>query len=330
MLNRLSLIGWFLIMGFFLLCPQATESASRQSVMVTVNFKNQASVNKDFIYLEDIATIKGSPRVWVDRIAQLKIKESPFPGEALILLREEIARKIKPINLPSLVARLQIPEQIEVVREGRAVELPEIVRMLEGHFQKMAGNRNRTVKVMDVRGYERVIVSPGILSFELRGAEQVPRSGDISATMVLLVDGLEIKRMRIHARLEIYAEVVSARHYLNRHQELEVKDVQIVSKNIALLPSDVVTDVGDVLGKRTTLTVNAQEVLRKGMIETPPLVKKGDRVLLLFENERMKITALGEVKENGKRGDRVRLINVSSKKEVSGRVLDASTVQVDF
>lgn len=53
-------------------------------------------------------------------------------------------------------------------------------------------------------------------------------------------------------------------------------------------------------------------------------------MIILFENDQFKITALGEVKEGGRKGDKVKLVNLSSKKEVCGRVVDANTVQVDF
>ncbi len=106
--------------------------------------------------------------------------------------------------------------------------------------------------------------------------------------------------------------------------------MQVVNKNITLLPGDVATDLQEVLAKRMTLSVNSQEVLRKSMVEVPPLVKKGDRVTLLVENPSFRITSAGEVKEDGRRGDRVRVLNISSKKEVHGRVLDNHTVQVDF
>ena len=53
-------------------------------------------------------------------------------------------------------------------------------------------------------------------------------------------------------------------------------------------------------------------------------------MVLLVENDQFKITALGEVKEMGRKGDRIKLINLTSKKEVYGKVLDANTVRVDF
>jgi flagella basal body P-ring formation protein FlgA len=89
-------------------------------------------------------------------------------------------------------------------------------------------------------------------------------------------------------------------------------------------------DLEEVRGKRMTLSVNGQEILRQGMVEVSPFVKKGDRVILLIENPSFKITTLGETQEEGREGERIKVVNISTKKETYGRVLDAQTVQIDF
>jgi len=86
----------------------------------------------------------------------------------------------------------------------------------------------------------------------------------------------------------------------------------------------------EVIGRRATLSINSHEVLRLSMVEIPPLLNRGDQVTLLIENDHFRITALGEAKEGGRKGDRIKLVNLMSKKEVYGKVLDARTVRVDF
>ncbi len=311
-----------------LLFPDSIPGAPPQGI--SIHFKTHASVQEEVVYLEDIADIQGAPRSLGDRISHLKLEQSPLPGEVLILSREEVALKIKPINLPSLVSNLQIPEQIEVVRAGRMIEREELVRALEEYLQQIIDDQNKTVKVKDLQGYEKVIIPPGILIYEILVPDQAKRGGNLAATINLVVEGREVKKIRVQARVEIYAEVVSARGYLQKNQELTYKDVQRVNKNIALLSPDILTDPEEVIGKRTTLSINNQEIFRKNMVEIPPLVKKGDPVTLLIENNQFRITTFGEVKEDGRKGDRVKLMNLSSKKEVWGRVLDAHTVQVEF
>lgn len=216
------------------------------------------------------------------------------------------------------------------LRTSQSIEFEEMAKMLENHLQKMIQDPNKRVEIRDFRGYEKITLPRKNLSCRIFIPEQAIRGGSIAGTTILYANGQEVKRIRISAWVDIYGDVVVVKHYLKRQQVIQEDDVQVVRRNFSLLPQDVVTDIKEVLGKRTTLAVNNQEVLRLSMLEVPPLVKKGDRVIILFENDQFKITALGEVKEGGRKGDKVKLVNLSSKKEVCGRVVDANTVQVDF
>ena len=219
---------------------------------------------------------------------------------------------------------------MEMVREGQPLEHKDVIRILETYFQKIIQDKRKRIGIKEIRGYEGIMLPPGPFSCEVLLSEQAHRVGNIAATLLFLMNGREVRKARLSARVEIYADIIVAKHYLRRHHEIQEGDIQQVNKNISLLPQDVITEFKDVLGKRTLISVNSEEPLRVGIVEVPPIIKKGDRVILLVENPLFKITALGEAKEEGRRGDRVKLVNLSSKKEVYGRVLDGNTIQIDF
>jgi flagella basal body P-ring formation protein FlgA len=324
---------WILKIAIFLTVPLAVgfhsaEGSSRLGI--TMNFKTQVLVDREDIRLGDVATVQGAPKVWVDQIRQLKLKPAPPPGEVLILSGEEIATRIRRNNLSVYVSQLQIPGRIAVVREGRILETQEVLTLLENHFKKIFDQGNRGVRVREIQGYDQTIIPPGEVSCDVKVFGQIRNGGSIPLAMILRVEQKEVKELRFRAQIEIEAEVVMARSYLPKHKIIEEKDVELVRKDVTHLPQDVATRLDEVLGKRTTLSLNGQEIMRRSMVEPPPLVKKGDRVMLLIENDHFRITSLGEVKEEGRRGERVRLMNISSKKEVSGQVLDSHTVRVDF
>jgi flagella basal body P-ring formation protein FlgA len=66
------------------------------------------------------------------------------------------------------------------------------------------------------------------------------------------------------------------------------------------------------------------------MLELPPLVHRGERVKLVAKNEILKVSTLGIAKSQGGKGERVKVVNISSQKTVVGVVTDASTVEVTF
>mgnify|MGYP001825038479 FL=1 len=95
-------------------------------------------------------------------------------------------------------------------------------------------------------------------------------------------------------------------------------------------PDGVITDPGAVLGKRTRRAIGTQTPLRADLIELPPLVKRGDLVVIIAESNGLKITTLGQVKKRGRLGDRIPVANMDSKKILYARVIDSNTVKVDF
>ena len=215
-------------------------------------------------------------------------------------------------------------------REGRAIELSEIIEFLEQQLQKTLQVRYEKLEVKDLRGVERIVVPSGALSWEVILPERIGRGGPFSATLVLSVDGREFRRVKVTARMDLFADVVAAKRYLQRHHEIDEKDVHLVRKNLALLPPDVLMDVREAVSMRTTASINGQEVLRKSLIQPPPLVRKGERVIMLVENPQFRIVTWGEVKDDGRKGEQVKIVNLSSKKEVIGRVLNAGTVLIEY
>jgi len=222
------------------------------------------------------------------------------------------------------------PARQESLGEGRTVELGEMAEILEQRLRERITVRYQRLELKDVRCLEKIAAPSGLLSWDVILPEQARRGGPVTATLVLSVNGKEFKKIRISARADLYADVVATTHYLKRHHEIQEGDIQLVSRNISLLPRDVVTDMEEVLNMRTTSSLNSQEVLRKSLIQVPPLVKKGDRVMMLVENEQFKIITWGEVKEDGHKGDRIKMVNLSSRKEVLGRVVSAGTVMIEY
>ena len=233
------------------------------------------------------------------------------------------------VIIPAEVSRA-IPLSKEEIRESQVIEQEDVAGILETHIQKRVGDRRKRIEVKEIRGYERLVLPPGVLSYDVVVPDQGYRGGTVSASILFLIDGKEAKKIRVTAQVNIFTDVVVARSHLRKNHVIQEKDLQLVNKNSSLLAPDVVTDFEEVVGKRTTLTMNSQEVFRKNMVERAPLVKKGDRVTLIIESSHFRITSIGEVQEEGGKGERIRLLNVSSKREVYGRILDANTAQVDY
>ncbi|MEE9611432.1 MAG: flagellar basal body P-ring formation chaperone FlgA, partial [Desulfatiglandales bacterium] len=70
--------------------------------------------------------------------------------------------------------------------------------------------------------------------------------------------------------------------------------------------------------------------LKEWMLERPPIVKRGDMVTILAESGVLRVTVPGRVLEKGYLGELVRVQNAMSKRQIHARVINNSTVVVDF
>ncbi|MGB7919701.1 MAG: flagellar basal body P-ring formation chaperone FlgA, partial [Desulfobacterales bacterium] len=143
-------------------------------------------------------------------------------------------------------------------------------------------------------------------------------------------DGRFQKTIRATVRVEALAPVVVAARPIGRLRPITNDDLKTEKMDLTELPVGVMTDAEDIIGKRARRNIDAGDILRPDLIEMPPLVKRGDMVVIVAESGGIKVTATGEVKSDGLRGERVKVVNLDSSKHFTARVVDKQTVRVEF
>ena len=95
------------------------------------------------------------------------------------------------------------------------------------------------------------------------------------------------------------------------------------------MPSKYVTDAQDILGKVASRAINPNEVIRETTVAAQPVVKSGDRLMIIFETQNLRLTAPGMSLQKGALGDRIQVRNLQSKILVYATVRDKNHVQVN-
>ena len=79
----------------------------------------------------------------------------------------------------------------------------------------------------------------------------------------------------------------------------------------------------------------AKKYLKEGKIVTDRdigekiLIKKNDLITVVYKTDKMQITARGQARQDGVKGERIEVENTKSKKVLVGTVVDAETVYID-
>jgi flagella basal body P-ring formation protein FlgA len=89
-------------------------------------------------------------------------------------------------------------------------------------------------------------------------------------------------------------------------------------------------DIEEIIGKTVKKDINAGTVVKNDMIEDRYVVKTNEIVSILAQNNRIMVKTKGRAIEKGKIGDVIRVKNVSSNKEILGKVVGSGVVTVDM
>lgn len=137
---------------------------------------------------------------------------------------------------------------------------------------------------------------------------------------------------RIHATamIRLSERVVMPRRPFNKGYTLREEDVYEAFMDATRIPRDAVPNISDVIGKPLTRSIVSNAPISKDMISEASVVRSGAAVTLLFEGAGFVIRTTGELKQRGTVGEYVRVMNISSRKILTGLLLDEATVKVEL
>ncbi|KPQ06291.1 MAG: flagella basal body P-ring formation protein FlgA [Rhodobacteraceae bacterium HLUCCA12] len=106
----------------------------------------------------------------------------------------------------------------------------------------------------------------------------------------------------------------------------------ITEADVALVggtaPPGAVARPDEVIGMEARVTLYSGRPIPRGSIAEPALVERNQMVALLFQHGGLEIRAEGRALGRGSAGESIRIMNLSSRNMVSGRVVGAGLVAV--
>ena len=168
------------------------------------------------------------------------------------------------------------------------------------------------------------------ISCQVKSRQDEAYIGDSSFTVGIYDDGALIRDESVRVRMEVAMEVVMSARFLPRDVEISADDVKLVKKWFSQSPTNTLTEIEDVIGKHPYSDMRQNIEIKRNMLKSVKTIKRGKMVKMLLESGPMIIVTFGLSEEDGSRGDFIRVKNISSNKIVQAKVIDDSSVRVDF
>ena len=297
---------------------------------IAITLRPEAEVLGADIRLGEVAEIACAETELRRRLEGLVIGKAPLPGRSRPITADYVRLRLRQLDIGADRMALGGAERIEVSMPGVAVSEEQVRQIVTGFLKTSGIWGDAEVKVAELTISADRTLPKGRATYRVLPPRHMRSLGTVPLSVVFDVDGRFQKTIRATARVEALAPVVVAARPIGRLKPISTDDLKMEKMNLVELPTGVMTDADDIIGKRARRNIDAGDILRPDLIEMPPLVKRGDMVVIVAESEGIKVTATGEVKSDGLRGEQVKVVNLDSNKRFSARVVDKKTVMVDF
>ena len=221
-----------------------------------------------------------------------------------------------------------LPVQVQAPA-GNVVSEAEVRRVIGDYLIKKEQPLNARVSIKKI-GYGGDMKLPaGRVSFEVLAPERWEGYGSTSIALIVRVDDQVKRNLTVPVEVEALAEMVVATRTLERGEVIEASDLTLTRRDLAHVQGRFLRSPDEAIGLRVKNALRANSPLRADFLERVPIIKSGQMVTIVVENEAVKITASGKAKGSGAIGDMIMVQNLSSQKDLAARVVDATTVRVD-
>jgi flagella basal body P-ring formation protein FlgA len=291
-----------------------------------VQFRAEAQVAGDYITVGHLAAL---PPDLQQKCGQALVWSAPPPGQVYTLTKDFLEYRLGQLGLQGLLETTALPAAIFVKQTGVLLGQEEIAaaytRFVTERSQWPAANLRLQVFPLE----EPVILPDHQVSLEVLPPKAGRLLGEVALEMVVMKQGQALKRFKVTGKVALERLVVCAAKPLRPQDVIAAGDVQLIKREIADAGlNDFFVSADQVVGQTVAKPVGPQEIITSRHLSQAAVIKRGEEVTVILDQDGLIISTKGLAREEGFLGRSIRMVNPKSKKEFTAQVVDAKTVKV--
>jgi flagella basal body P-ring formation protein FlgA len=318
------MIGRSVLIAFALLACAAgafAQEKDKSEVIVAPSLRANVVVTSDIVRIGDVIDNAGPAA----RIAIYRAPDLGMTGTLPVTQVVNTLRNHRVIGVDTHDLR-----EISVTRQARSLELTDIEQALTRALERRNGlgdaaNINVT--------FDR---SPGDIRLDAANSGALnpvavryePRTTRFDVTFEISNEtGVAPAKLRFTGTAIETVEAAVLARGVERNEVLKSSDVMIERRPKAEVGADVLTR-DRAVGMQARRQIRGGTALKGADVAKPDLVQRDQGVTLTYETAGLHLTVLGKSLENGTEGDVVNVLNLQSKRTVSGVVVGRGRVAI--
>lgn len=159
---------------------------------------------------------------------------------------------------------------------------------------------------------------------------KLPEPGRAGLALIQYKMGTKVQSSYVAFRTYEKKQLFYSRRDMKRGERIGPADTEIKEAYVGKKTISYPEGVDCLDGKVLKRDIPAGSLITTSMIEEPQAIKRGQTLTIVAQNRRLIVQVPGKAEEGGRRGDFIRVKNLSSGRELNGRIIDGGSVAVDF
>ncbi len=294
-------------------------AAGKKAFASSVYLKNSAILTENVIRLGDIF---GGLDTGADKV----LGPAPHPGKNITLGARTLLRVALALDLPWRPTSEQ--EQIVIKRAATVIDdavLKEVIarriseeNLVSGQFDVQFATTANEIVISHELPPEAEVVS-----FKFS-----PRNNWFEAIVAAPSASNPASQRQLTGTIKRVVEVPVLKDNIRNGEIIRASDLETVKFFEGEIQHDYLLKTDDLIGMTPRRMVMAGKPVRNIDLEAPKLVERGDKVVIVFEEGTLRLTAEGRALRAGAKGDYIKVVNRNSSRTVEGVIIGERMITV--
>lgn len=263
----------------------------------------------------------------INSLSRATVGAAPELGESFEISGVELRRLINDAGLSPDISIL-LPDKVRVTRAAIILSREDLLDIYEETLQREINGQDLELVIMDVDTGQEINLPSGQFTYQAKRLGS--RWGRVAIMVDFYINGRRQAQTRITGTAEIYGQALVAARSLPAGHVVSYQDITSARLNMSEAGKSTVNDPALVVGLKLRSPLNMGSALDPRRMQQEILVRSGDIVNMVCVNPHISLSTKGRVEQSGYANSVIKLTNLSSRRPVYGRVVDAGTVVVDF
>lgn len=293
---------------------------------VALLVRSSSDVSGPNITLGEISTVRVATDMENDfarKLAAVELGVSPALNTNLVLDGEDVLSKIKAAGFSESEFVYAIPNKLTVNRPAKLLNAALLREPLSAALRAKFGS-DIELKRVSLDGHH--MLDEGEVSFNFAFSEKPRGGGELPVIVSVTQESTKQITAKAYVRHFRLTPVLSSS--VKRGETLPADAVEMLKLDLTDMPRDILFDREEVIGLRAVKNLSPGQPIRRNQLDIPPLVSKGQEVMMKFVLGTLEVTGKGRAMEDGRREDVIKLRNTDSRQMVNARIVAPDLVEV--